>query len=196
MSRPVALDRSFSDDRRVERTREALMHAFRDLFFERGFEALSIGEIADRARIGRSTFYKHFAGKDDLLSDLMGHDLGVLADASMNSQQPFELTVVIERFWDQRRHARAVLGPESRLAMTRLLAGLIETRLAAAREAHPEQHGGCPVGLAAILVAAGQIAFLEAWLTGRRPCSRRLAAESLHGAGFAAVAALSGVKPA
>ena len=54
-------------DRRSARTREALLHVFLDLLFERGYEALSVRDIAARANVGRSTFYEHFAGKDALL---------------------------------------------------------------------------------------------------------------------------------
>lgn len=54
-------------DRRVKRTREALQHALVELIQEKGFEAASISEITERANVGRSTFYAHYADKEDLL---------------------------------------------------------------------------------------------------------------------------------
>jgi AcrR family transcriptional regulator len=38
------------------------------LIRERGFEALTVQHIIDRANVGRSTFYAHFKSKEDLLS--------------------------------------------------------------------------------------------------------------------------------
>jgi AcrR family transcriptional regulator len=54
-------------DRRVERTEQLLRGALAALIREKGFEALTVQEIIDRANIGRATFYAHFDNKDDLL---------------------------------------------------------------------------------------------------------------------------------
>jgi AcrR family transcriptional regulator len=54
-------------DRRVQRTRQLLQQALLSLIRERGFEALSVQDIIDRANVGRATFYAHFDNKEDLL---------------------------------------------------------------------------------------------------------------------------------
>lgn len=43
------------------------MKAMLELILEKGFAALTVAEIADRANVGRSTFYAHYAEKEDLL---------------------------------------------------------------------------------------------------------------------------------
>ncbi|MGE0596552.1 MAG: TetR/AcrR family transcriptional regulator [Hyphomonadaceae bacterium] len=54
-------------DARARHTRLALARALIRLAPERGFDALSVEELARAARVGRSTFYGHYAGKSDLL---------------------------------------------------------------------------------------------------------------------------------
>ena len=53
-------------DRRIQRTRELLQKALIELIDERGYDAVTIQDIVERANIGRTTFYKHYNGKDDL----------------------------------------------------------------------------------------------------------------------------------
>jgi AcrR family transcriptional regulator len=59
-------------DRRVLRTRAALREALISLILERGWDEIGIQEICVRAGVGRSTFYTHFADKEELL--LAGFD--------------------------------------------------------------------------------------------------------------------------
>jgi AcrR family transcriptional regulator len=54
-------------DRRVERTHQLLRSALMSLIREKGFEALTVQNIIDRANVGRATFYAHFDNKEDLL---------------------------------------------------------------------------------------------------------------------------------
>lgn len=55
------------NDRRVQKTRTLLKDALVSLIIEKGFEAVSIQEILDRANVGRSTFYLHYENKQNLL---------------------------------------------------------------------------------------------------------------------------------
>ncbi|TIV93696.1 MAG: TetR/AcrR family transcriptional regulator [Mesorhizobium sp.] len=54
-------------DRRAARTRRALHQALLALMLRKGYEALSVQDIIDEADVGRSTFYAHYTGKEDLL---------------------------------------------------------------------------------------------------------------------------------
>ena len=62
---------AISEDRRIQRTRKALIDSLRELIFEKGYDDISIQDITDRANMGRATFYLHHGEKDDLLSDLL-----------------------------------------------------------------------------------------------------------------------------
>lgn len=54
-------------ERRRQRTRDQLRQAALQLILERGYEAVSIQDITDRADLGRGTFYLHFKDKEDLV---------------------------------------------------------------------------------------------------------------------------------
>lgn len=56
-------------DRRVEKTKRALFEALVELMVEKGYEAISVADVAERANVGRSTFYAHYADKEDLLQE-------------------------------------------------------------------------------------------------------------------------------
>ena len=54
-------------DPRVRRTRHLLERAFLAVAAEKGFQAVSVQDITDRAGVNRATFYAHFADKYALL---------------------------------------------------------------------------------------------------------------------------------
>src|SRR5260370_35920411 len=54
-------------DRRAVRTRRSLHQALMSLILRKGYEGVSVQDIIDEADIGRSTFYAHYTGKEDLL---------------------------------------------------------------------------------------------------------------------------------
>ncbi|MEU3371348.1 TetR/AcrR family transcriptional regulator [Streptomyces sp. NPDC006711] len=67
-------------DRRVRRTRAALRTALVDLVLEKGFHAITVEEIAERANVGRATFYGHYRDKEDLL-------VGIVQDLSEDRER-------------------------------------------------------------------------------------------------------------
>jgi AcrR family transcriptional regulator len=54
-------------ERKYRRTREAIISTALELFAERGFDNVTIDEIASRAEIGRTTFFRYFPDKQELL---------------------------------------------------------------------------------------------------------------------------------
>lgn len=50
--------------------KEAILKAALDLFAERGYHGTSVGDIADRARVGTGTIYRYFQDKEALVNAL------------------------------------------------------------------------------------------------------------------------------
>jgi AcrR family transcriptional regulator len=59
-------------DRRTRKrlaTRQAISDTATRLFFERGFDTVTIDDIAEAADVGRKTIFNHFARKEDMFFD-------------------------------------------------------------------------------------------------------------------------------
>jgi len=54
-------------DARVQRTRDLLGRALIELIVEKPINDVTVQDVLNRARVGRSTFYLHYRDKDDLL---------------------------------------------------------------------------------------------------------------------------------
>jgi AcrR family transcriptional regulator len=78
-------------NRQALRSIEALQSALLDLLKEKSFQKVSITDIADKSGLTRSTFYSHFATKEDLLKSIINN--------------------VINDFFDQ-LYSRDVLNPD------------------------------------------------------------------------------------
>lgn len=63
----MATKKRKTEDRRLQRTRALLQGALTSMIIEQGYEATTVQDIIDRANVGRSTFYAHFADKETLL---------------------------------------------------------------------------------------------------------------------------------
>jgi AcrR family transcriptional regulator len=56
-------------DRRQKKTRKAILNAFAELLSNNDFNQITVGEIIEKADVGRATFYSHFETKDFLLKE-------------------------------------------------------------------------------------------------------------------------------
>jgi AcrR family transcriptional regulator len=177
-------------DRRVQRTRQALLKAFFGLVLERRYDEIKVGDILARSRVGRSTFYEHFASKDALLASSLTGPFEVLADATGRADNTAQLTLLLEHFWENRAMARGIfLGPVRRKA-TAVLVDLIEQRLKIDRVDKPATLT-IPLRLVAIQLAESLLAPSTAWLTGEAQCSADALARALRRTATATLAALS-----
>jgi AcrR family transcriptional regulator len=88
----LVADGQFRDEgrvaRRQRRNRDALIAAARDIMTEKGVEAATMLEIAERADVGAGTVYNYFKSKDELaiaVLEALMHDLAVRIEAVTNN---------------------------------------------------------------------------------------------------------------
>jgi AcrR family transcriptional regulator len=126
-------------DRRVQRTHRALREALLALMIERGWDGFSVQDVCDRADVGRSTFYTHFADKEELVGgsfeDLRRTLRAQAAAASGADPRPLAFSRgLIEHAHEQRRLFLAIVGKRSGHLVQRkfreLVVGLVRDDLA------------------------------------------------------------------
>src|SRR5215467_2339104 len=90
-------------DRRVQRTHDVLHRALMSLIIEKGYEVITVQDIIDRANVGRSTFYTHYVGKQDLLrkglthlkEQLLTHQRAARASKRTPTEQVFAFSLAL-----------------------------------------------------------------------------------------------------
>jgi AcrR family transcriptional regulator len=77
-------------DRRSQRTRHLLSAALVELIREKDYSNITVGDIIERANVGRSTFYAHYRDKDSLFVGEMDRVIEVLSHRIPNQEEsPF-----------------------------------------------------------------------------------------------------------
>ena len=125
-------------DRRVQRTHQLLRQAAIETMEAKGFLAMTIQDIADRANVNRGTFYAHYPDKYALLDELIHDEFQALLKKSLPPEpcwntQTLRLLVkiVLEHFEDEYRQCdpAEVVDPLIERATRDALANLLLTWL-------------------------------------------------------------------
>jgi AcrR family transcriptional regulator len=188
-------------DRRIERTQQLLRGALRSLIQEKGFEALTVQEIIDRANVGRATFYSHFDNKDDLLvsgfedlrASLKAHQREALSRGRTIEDRVFGFSHEVFAHTNEYREAfRAMIGQRSGAVVQRLLHKLLVelTREDVKRTVVRAESTPAQTEALVHFVAGALVGVLMWWLDGRMRLSvdevnayfRRLALPTLKAA--------------
>lgn len=168
-------------DRRVVRTRKALLDALHSLIGEKDYDSIVVKEILDRADVGRSAFYTHFINKDDLLAHGICEIVGGLparhpeADESRNAGPLWFSQTIFEHVDRQRRTKMHKLGHRGAAILhqrlNQVLVKLIAERL---RSEHRKQHkrsDRIPSDLLAQYPAGTFVLVLDWWIESKSQIS-------------------------
>lgn len=129
------------------------------LILERGWDAVSVKDVCERADVGRSTFYAHFGDKEELLvsgfDELSAH---LRAAGEPGAVLPF-VRPLIEHAADNVRLFRAVMGKHSGRVVERRFRLLVSTLVGEALAPREEP--------TVRFVAGGVIELMSAAIDGR-----------------------------
>lgn len=152
------------EDKRSDKTRQALTSAFVQLMLEDGYEAVTVQRVAVRARVGRSTFYLHFSDKRALLRRSLTAPSTQLLRLVCEPVEPRDLAPQLRHFHDQRARNRMFLLEPIRSLWASFLADMIEANLRRKRRPVVTAAAALPRRLVALQLAESQLALIARWL--------------------------------
>jgi AcrR family transcriptional regulator len=159
-------------DRRIRRTRQAIHLALMTLMQEKGYDAVTVTDIIERADIGRSTFYSHYTDKRDVLFASLDELADFLRAHRDDGDGLFGFSLAMfEHAHEQLPMVRALLGRRGgavvRARVEHLIGELVREQLTplAARTTTPS----IPVELTVAGVVGAYMALLARWLDEDEP---------------------------
>jgi AcrR family transcriptional regulator len=84
-------------DRRVTRTREAVLLTAREVLLSDGWEHVTLARVAERSGYGRATLYRHWPNRLDLLKDVIREEAR-LTHATARGEVRADLLAELEAF--------------------------------------------------------------------------------------------------
>ena len=161
----------------MQRTRRQLREALITLILDRGWDAVSVRDVCEKADVGRSTFYVHFADKENLL--LSGFDdlHAAMDDIRTHAGVPFGfIEPLVLHVVEHKRLLQAVLGRQSGQQMQwrfrDVVRSLIEVELQSLKTPRPARAS------VARFITGGFVELLMTWVDEPRGISAaKLAAE-------------------
>ncbi len=155
----------------MQRTEDALARAVIALSLEKGYAAITIRDIAERAGIGYATFFRHFPDKEALLLNV----LEVFVDELMALLQGRESAgthagsgaVVFQYIQAHHDLCRVLLNSPGSASLVRHIHA---TSVAATLQQHAPRPGSpVPPEIAAHHLVAASIALIQWWLENDMP---------------------------
>ena len=160
-----------TQDKRVKRTQNLLAKALIDLTLEKGYEAVTIRDITQRADVAYTTFFRHYHDKDELLQGVLEvvlDDLVGLLQPHMPTDDPAAVGTLLFQYVGEHSEVSRVL------LSTRGSRALIQRMVAKGSQRVLSEHqsrSGSPVPpeVAANHLVASSIALIQWWLEHGMP---------------------------
>jgi AcrR family transcriptional regulator len=159
-------------DRRVAQTRSAIEDALVQLVLERGYDAVSIEDISERADVARATVYAHYPNKEAILAAVFSRLTEDLMDRLAYPSGPWNevrrqaVNAAYQHVADMPDLYRACLSDiRTRRAYLSILTQYAEQNFADRMKALKRQPR-VPIEVMARGFAGAHVAIIDAWLDG------------------------------
>jgi AcrR family transcriptional regulator len=106
-------------ERNRRRARQRIVRAAEELFLARGFDDVSVSDIAERAEVGRTTFFRHFRDKQEVVfakeqellemitaAELVGDTAALDAAGALKQVRPIVLALCAQATADPEGYTR------------------------------------------------------------------------------------------
>jgi len=157
-------------DRRVKRTQKLLAKALIALTLEKGYEAITIRDITDRAEVGYATFFRHYHDKDALLKDVLDLVLDELTGLLQTPMSENNAATGILIFQYVQEHSEVVHVLLSSRASSTMLRRIIEAGTQSVFHQNPPQPQSLvPQEIAAYHLITSTISLIQWWIEQGMP---------------------------
>jgi AcrR family transcriptional regulator len=178
-------------DRRIQRTRQALRKALVELIEEKGYDAISVEEITQRANLGRATFYLHYKDKEDILleefNEKVSDQVRLISEIPAvlwETEEPnigdykdkkviFPLLMIFRHAAENADFYRAMLrGETSKRIATRINEIIVQSYYEITEKKFPDLQSSLPEGVSYELIAvffSGAFLSILAWWLNQDP---------------------------
>jgi AcrR family transcriptional regulator len=168
------------EDRRSLRSRTMLSEALIDLIIEKGYAAITVQDIIDRANVGRTTFYAHFQDKEELLvGNLAGLREFIKEQIELNSEKAlpvefrFEFSLaMLQHIQGHKRLYRAVAHKQSgNIVMHHLQRTLSSLVIDEVNKLSPSKNMAIPQEIAVDFIVNTFFILVSWWMDQSKPGS-------------------------
>ena len=153
-------------DRRIQKSKKYLSDAFIALILEKGYEAVTVQEIIDRANVGRSTFYAHFESKEQLLFSLLG-------TINEKSKDGIDFEMLFNHCADNFQIAKAMLGKKGGDLIIGHIRDVMSLKIAKdlKRDSSKSKSEQLKIYFTSEALSAALVSYLTNWLDADMPYS-------------------------
>lgn len=153
-------------DRRIRKTQQQLGDALVFLILEKGYDAITIKDITDRADVAHATFYRHYRDKDELLARRLEEVVQEIEALTREpSLQDAEGYLIFKHAQENSVLYHILLSsPGTTRVRKRIQETLANNVLRTCKPLHSSQKGIIPPKAAANHIAGSMLLLIEWWL--------------------------------
>jgi AcrR family transcriptional regulator len=166
------------NDLRVIKTKRGLREAFLRLLLEKGYDAISIQDIATEAEAARVTFYRHYKNKEELLVDCIDVIFEGLAEhirqvTDEEFQQGYSpgLAFYMQIQEDGKIYRLLSTSRAGQFLIKRLIELFAERVKIQIEARFPAEQLQAPIDIIAYHIASAQIGLVNWWIENDQPYS-------------------------